>query len=1779
MNEEFKTLTKVLSAQLSSFSEGSNPDNLTRLITPYECDIVSIALTKTDLNGNEIRFDLIPWKPTITNNSPFKGISFKESMFNGCMFGTMIFEDTRNWVDEFQFNGNEKLILKFKIGQQEDPLNFTFHIFEAKNISNDADYKVSTASNERLSLWKLELISSDIFLPNYYKTILQDDEDFVGYLSKNKESQEKGLINYIFEKFNLKVNKVDESNTGVWLKHDHVAYPWMKRKGQMRISQLFKYLTNYAWSGNFSKYQSDYFWWEDRDGWNFRSISKMLTDESSEKIKKPIDGFIVTLDETSPNKILDLKIDKEYSIQNLLDSGSLLSFYKRVEPNYDNPYIDFTDSSESIKVKDVVYDYNKSYSDIVQIDNYKLVSDNIDTNPILENGKPKQSVRFDDEIYGYFYENFLNTPTPQDWEVYGKTASTPWSKKAWQPQFDLTELKFSTFKDIHQKIRKPLKKKREEYARKKNIKRKWETYRCTVCCHENGALGSTADIELFNNPGSPNGYTYNALFGPTGMFSEYGEEYKIVAAGSFTDLLNYDSGNTFNERGLTYSYDLTKEPYNQSIGSFFNIKGPTAPVAYSKFVLERATKLYDVVLSKIDERIQSLDTFINTNCAIYKQTADDIYNSVLLDKVSDHVRPIDLTQGFRYFGDAIVGETITEWPINQCEFGMLPASTIPINKGVAQVVFGSPTQQFAPSGETITFRNLEIETNNITFRGLDPGCPDFIQPPEHCVRQIENGGPCSQFCCEIYFNNRSKCQYPELPQCCANGSTGDDNPDDGLGGESDIVICCTDTFSFFTTSIGCNAVNGQIFLDCDDAFENCDTFVGGFYCQPPGGGNNGERGPTGPTGATGPTGPSSLPTIEDVRYISPSAFAACSNDPIIRGFIKYTTESAVGSYSPIYLYAAPYLWDQDIKDWSFFDYGSESGLIPAITNPTIAQKTRSCLANSGCYNTTCLSSVALEVLRRTCVAEKQVLTVEKELYTQLKEKVVQDFNQKWNLAYTEWYSRNAFFYSKKPGNTIFRNDDKETISSPLSLQNIKKITRKEIRGSRYELLANKVGITGNITGQWMYSIFFANDQGSTKHPYYDQKYNENGFITSREPHSWFSFTDADGSDDPQFFVDQTEFTETGPSFRGSEYVETGSMHVNLNSASDISSKSKFTIETYGFAQSDLDGFNSILDFKDTFNFYNTVDKKPPNIKKEEISSYVRVEFKNPIGLDRIKDFPNGFIRDAGSEYFLPYIVNLTPGPFGRQGVKYNVAVIGMDPYGFDVAVKKIKDDIPVNRRLQGIDKGNYYNWWNHDTGSVLSKTEYLTTDYNGMDLWPEVGFETEFPYYAYDPMQEDMHSGGYDLDFHNGGGYYYENDSQDWMESLYHYGMSSGKQYDPLYRTSVLGSYILPNSYRKLKPHRSWWSLFVPRNLFVPVRFANMFKTPNTKARDMFGGKAVFTISPNYWRNWYGSEFKSWLSLTPLAKNLFQDDDTSVSFYVDSDESTTINPIKNSLTQYFNDSLMNYLAGNYILYRPSVVSTENIWKYDLSGETEYGLITPPVDTEYDFFDRNFSMQFSVISRSKNITCESIGLKCANPTAIKNGPIISSAGCTAEPYCECPAKYLIPSESEPTYLELYRLYNEINECALIEKILGKDYLGCDFSDPTAPCSCNCPEQGKEFKNYLAYDRTYATFWETPNDLPLKRLAQTNQLTAQQVTVTIPANDKIKIGELVELINPNDLPDETTNEFKKISGRWLVTEIQHTLSGVSRYSMNVTLNRNSLHYDPNNSTKPVGPFGKE
>jgi len=440
-DDNFYLLEKTVSQQPKVATE----ESLNESVFNNESRIKALFLTKKKKGKNakptletesseeekELKFNLIPWDAKVSYASPLSSLMFKESLSNGCMFGSIIVTDGRNWIDEFQFTGEEQLELHFSIGKSDELIKLKFHIYDAKNISDEANNFEINSINERLSYWKLDFIGSEIFLPNYNLSPLDDQKDFVGLLSANttEETQSKSLVEYLFKKYSLPVGKIDSARTGVWLKYDHVSYPWMKQKGQLRISQLLKYLANYAWDGDYDHYHADYFFWQDRDGYNFRSLTKMLgEDENGFPISTlPVDGFIITIDLTNPNRIISTEVINEYNIQGLLENGSIFSYYKRVDPNYDNTYIDFLDSRESFATKDLIYDYVKYREDIVQIENYSLLPDSFIGKTLTDSGTPNYMIRVDDEIYGYFNDNYLNSPYAQSWEQYGRTLGGPWA--------------------------------------------------------------------------------------------------------------------------------------------------------------------------------------------------------------------------------------------------------------------------------------------------------------------------------------------------------------------------------------------------------------------------------------------------------------------------------------------------------------------------------------------------------------------------------------------------------------------------------------------------------------------------------------------------------------------------------------------------------------------------------------------------------------------------------------------------------------------------------------------------------------------------------------------------------------------------------------------------------------------------------------------------------------------------------------------------------------------------------------------------------------------------------------------------------------------------------------------------------------------------------------------------------------------------------------------------------------------------------------------------------
>jgi hypothetical protein len=157
-----QTVNQTVAQQLDPVLPGQDPNSA--ILYPTESRIEALYFTK-NVKGEEVKFDIIPWDKTVITRPPLSSISFKESMFDMCMFGSIIVYDDRNWIDEFKFNGNEKLEIHFRIGKSQTLVKLKFHVYDARRINDESQSIDITQIDERVSMWKIEFVSSDIFLP------------------------------------------------------------------------------------------------------------------------------------------------------------------------------------------------------------------------------------------------------------------------------------------------------------------------------------------------------------------------------------------------------------------------------------------------------------------------------------------------------------------------------------------------------------------------------------------------------------------------------------------------------------------------------------------------------------------------------------------------------------------------------------------------------------------------------------------------------------------------------------------------------------------------------------------------------------------------------------------------------------------------------------------------------------------------------------------------------------------------------------------------------------------------------------------------------------------------------------------------------------------------------------------------------------------------------------------------------------------------------------------------------------------------------------------------------------------------------------------------------------------------------------------------------------------------------------------------------------------------------------------------------------------------------
>lgn len=156
------------------------------------------------------------------------------------------------------------------------------------------------------------------------------------------------------------------------------------------------------------------------------------------------------------------------------------------------------------------------------------------------------------------------------------------------------------------------------------------------------------------------------------------------------------------------------------------------------------------------------------------------------------------------------------------------------------------------------------------------------------------------------------------------------------------------------------------------------------------------------------------------------------------------------------------------------------------------------------------------------------------------------------------------------------------------------------------------------------------------------------------------------------------------------------------------------------------------------------------------------------------------------------------------------------------------------------------------------------------------------------------------------------------------------------------------------------------------------------------------------------------------------------------------------------------------------------------------------------------------------------------------------------------------DPEPDGCTLTCAFTETKMCDDIKEKMGDTFLGCFYSEPNAPFSCDCPSFGKDFPKLLNIAIKNSTFWNTPLEAPLVRRAFLAFLNATKVKVTVDGNFSIRPGYSVFINDPGNSFSESATG--KLHGNWVITAITHTIFKDRHHESTLTLAR---HYTGQNN----------
>ncbi len=459
--------------------------------------------------------DVIPGPESA--KSIFANLNLIESIFQTGITGLLKIKDPGIVGDYFNMIGNEKVEIKFESPDIENSSHtLTLCVSNVRFLGDEASTEALSGDKGRAGAgWELDLITCEsYFLDNGVLDYMDNDylglnSDFVQTIAEKYLDPGSTSMSHAQEP-----TSIEETHNSMWLKKNHMMYPWGKDVHPPNLLSLMNNICENSVTEDILGV--NYLFWQDFNGWHFKSIRKLIDDSDTtwgfglfgeDKART----YYIT-DQNVPvsewlfgdPRIESFKIISEYDHLASLQNGAYSSYYELIKPNYDDDYFEYLDftSNHSKSNSDIwgereiiTYDYHRD-SDLWgdadgggRIEKYKLLPETFDTSIDISdpmNIHPKSRRKYDESgLYGYFSSpynyygsnNYDYMGSIQTDGKYGKTNDI-----VWQTMFDQTNLNPETAKIIKDEIKEPIKQNYQNYVEKKNLKEKWNVYRQSVCC-------------------------------------------------------------------------------------------------------------------------------------------------------------------------------------------------------------------------------------------------------------------------------------------------------------------------------------------------------------------------------------------------------------------------------------------------------------------------------------------------------------------------------------------------------------------------------------------------------------------------------------------------------------------------------------------------------------------------------------------------------------------------------------------------------------------------------------------------------------------------------------------------------------------------------------------------------------------------------------------------------------------------------------------------------------------------------------------------------------------------------------------------------------------------------------------------------------------------------------------------------------------------------------------------------------------------------------------------